>query len=270
MSPDVLILGCGYAGRALARLARAQGYCVRATVRNEERAAALRQEGFDVLRTPALGAEIRQHLDRGTHVAVCFQPHEATDARVAPALSAARSITYISSTGVYGDLRGTIDDATKPPAPNARSAPILAAEAHYRRVGATVLRCAGIYGPERGLHARVVRGQHRIPGDGSRASSRIHVDDLAALILAASRVRGETFVVGDLAPAPQIEVVRFICEAYGVALPESIPVEDAPASLRADRRVDPSRGLAMLGVTLRYPSYREGMAPAATSLRRDA
>lgn len=239
---------------------------MRATVRNEERAAALREEGFDVRQTPALASEIRQHIDARTHVAVCFPPDEATDAQLAPALSAARAITYISSTGVYGDLRGTIDDATPLPATNARSAPILAAEAHYRRVGATVLRCPGIYGPERGLHARVVRGQHRIPGDGSRASSRIHVDDLAALILAASSVRGKTFVVGDLAPGPQIDVVRFICEAYGVALPDSLPLEDAPASLRADRRVDPSRALAMLGVKLRYPSYREGMAPAATSL----
>jgi len=241
---------------------------VRATARDEARAAALKAEGFDVLRSPTLGSEISQQLDRRTHVAVCFQPDEATDARVAPALSGARAITYVSSTGVYGDLRGTIDDATPLPMPNARSAPILAAEAHYRRVGATVLRCPGIYGPERGLHARIVRGQHRIPGDGSRASSRIHVEDLAALILAASRVRGETFVVGDLAPGPHIDVVRFICEAYGVQPPESLPLEDVPASLRADRRVDPSRALAVLGVKLRYPSYRDGMAPAATSLHR--
>jgi nucleoside-diphosphate-sugar epimerase len=267
MTPDILILGCGYAGRALARLARSRGLCVRATVRSEERAAALRADGFDVLQSPALGAEIATQLDGHTHVAVCFQPDQATDARVAPALSAARAITYVSSTGVYGDRRGTIDDATPVPAPNARAAPILAAEARYREVGATVLRCPGIYGPDRGLHTRVIRGQHRIPGDGSRASSRIHVDDLAALILAASAVRGETFVVGDLAPGPQIEVIRFVCEAYGVALPESVPIEQVHASLQADRRVDPSRALTVLGVSLQYPSYRDGMAPAATSLR---
>jgi nucleoside-diphosphate-sugar epimerase len=107
--------------------------------------------------------------------------------------------------------------------------------------------------------------------------SRIHVDDLAQLILAlvpavgspaaprAARV-GETFVVGDLAPAPHVDVVRFVCETYGVPLPPFVPLESVHESLRADRRIDPSRALERAGIALIYPSYREGMAPAATGL----
>jgi len=73
-------------------------------------------------------------------------------------------------------------------------------------------------------------------------------------------------VVGDLEPAAHIEVVRFIAEAYGVALPPCVPLESVHESLRADRRVDASRALSTFGVTLRYPTYREGMSPSATSL----
>jgi nucleoside-diphosphate-sugar epimerase len=87
------------------------------------------------------------------------------------------------------------------------------------------------------------------------------------LLRAAAAVRGETFVVGDLLPAPHREVVQFICDEYGVPMPPSAPLESLHASLRADRRVDASRALARLGVALRYPSYREGMAPSATILR---
>ena len=76
----------------------------------------------------------------------------------------------------------------------------------------------------------------------------------------------ETYVVGDAEPAAQIDVVRFIAESYHLPLPPHVPLESVHESLRADRRVDASRVLGALGVTLRHPSYREGMAPAATGM----
>ena len=106
---------------------------------------------------------------------------------------------------------------------------------------------------------RVTSGAHKIPGDGTRFLSRIHVEDLAALALAASRVRGETYVVGDLEPAPHGEVVRFIAEEYRVPMPPYVPLDEVHETLRADRRVDPSRALRELGVSLAFPSYRVGM-----------
>ena len=194
-----------------------------------------------------------------THVVVTFPPDGETDARVS---LRAGAITYVSSTGVYGDARGVVDDDTPVTAtPSPTAARRLEAEAVWRARGATILRCPAIYGPDRGLHRRVVSGQHQIPGDGSGYVSRIHVDDLAALILAAPAARGETFVVGDAMPAPHRDVVAWICERYGVPMPPSIPLERAHESLRGDRRVDSSRALRTLGVTLAYPSYTIGYAP---------
>lgn len=264
----VLILGCGYTGTAALRQAVARGLPVVATVRNEERAKALASEPAQILRAPALDASIREHVDKQTHVVVAFQPDPATDDVVSKSLAGAHSIAYISSTGVFGALRGKIDDTVKPPTPPSdRSARILRAESLYCEQGATVLRASGIYGPDRGLHLRVIRGEHQIPGDGSRMLSRIHVEDLAAFALAAGdHARAETFVIGDEEPAPHIEVVRFICETYGVPLPPSIPLEQAHATLQADRVVDSSRARTQLQVKLRYPSYRTGMSRAATGL----
>jgi hypothetical protein len=91
------------------------------------------------------------------------------------------------------------------------------------------------------------------------------VEDLAQLVLA-SLPPASTMVVGDLDPAPHGDVVRFISEAYAVPMPPFVPLESVHESLRADRRVDGSRALAASGVTLRYPSYRDGMSPAATGL----
>ncbi len=264
MSERVLILGCGYAGAALARLARERGLEVVANVRSDARAASLRDEGFEVLQRSALDETIGAHVSPGTHVVIAFPPDGSTDTRVAAGLGDAARITYLSSTGVYGAHRGVVDDDTPADASSDRGARILAAEEVYRTLGATVLRCPALYGPDRGLHARVLRGEHRIPGDGTRYLSRIHVVDLAQFVLAALP-RGATWVVGDREPAPHGEVVRFICESYGVPMPPFVPLESVHESLQADRRVDASRALAASGITLRYPSYRDGMSPGATA-----
>lgn len=273
----VLILGCGYAGAAVARLARERGLRVLANVRSDARAASLRDEGFEVLQLGALDATIAAHVDEATQVLIAFPPDGTTDERIAPSLARAAAVTYLSSTGIYGDHRGAVDDATPLPASataNERSARLVCAEAAYRDRGATVLRCPALYGRDRGLHMRILRGEHQIPGDGTRYLSRIHVEDLAQLVLASGAspgaARGDTMVVGDLEPAPHADVVRFVCEAYGVPLPPFVPLESVHESLRADRQVDASRALKRFAVTLRYPTYREGMSPVATGITRDA
>jgi nucleoside-diphosphate-sugar epimerase len=260
-----LVLGGGYAGSAVARLARSLGRSVTVTVRSEERAEQLRAEGFFVLSAPGLDASIASHIDGDTDVLVAFQPDPVTDAVVAPLLSRAHGAVYVSSTGVYGSITGHVDDDTMLPfPPDDRARKILDAEAHYRNAGATVLRCPAIYGPDRGLHVRLLRGEHRIPGEGDGFLSRIHVEDLAQFVLAAANSPPETFVVGDAEPARHIDVVRFVCEAHGLPVPDRVSLESVHASLRANRRVDSSRARHVLSVALRYPSYREGLSPLAT------
>jgi nucleoside-diphosphate-sugar epimerase len=261
----VLILGTGYTGLAVARLARDRGQSVRCHARSAERAATLQREGFEVLERAVLDEEIASHISTDTHVIITFPPDGATDSRIARALAHAHAITYVSSTGVYGARRGLIDDATPPEdPPGPRALRLLEAERHYRAIGAVILRAPGIYGPDRGLHVRIARGDHQIPGDGSGTISRIHVADLAALLLACSERHDDTFVVADLEPAPHIEVVQFVCREHGLRLPPSVPLESVHPSLRVDRRVDGSRALSILGVDLAFPSYRQGMARAAT------
>ena len=123
-----------------------------------------------------------------------------------------------------------------------------------------MLRAAGIYGPWRGLHRRVLEGRHALPDGGNRVVSRVHVDDLAAIMDAclARGLRGETFVVADACPVPQREAVAWLCERLGVETPGSATGEAVPETLRHDRAVVSARALAATGVTLRYPGYREG------------
>jgi nucleoside-diphosphate-sugar epimerase len=256
----LLVLGAGYTGSEVIRRGVAAGLEVVATARRAEQANAIAAQGARPLVMPELDQRLSSSVDRGTHVVITFPPDGVTDARVLEQVQGAGAITYISSTGVYGDIRGRIDDATPLPELSVESAPRLLAEDGYRRLGATVLRCPGIYGSDRGLHRRILRGEYAMPGDGSSVLSRIHVYDLASFILASPKAPGETFVVGDLEPATHREVASWICKTYGVPFPVATPLAGVHRSLRANRAVDSQRARRVLGVELRYPTYREGMA----------
>lgn len=256
MNRALLVLGGGFVGRAVARQRRA-----RLTTRSPEHARALERDGFEPLLLPALTPEaIAPHLG-DADVVVTFPPDGATDARLAPALRG-RKIAYVSSTGVYGGLTGRVDEEAPVDPHSPRSGPRLEAERAWAGAGAAVLRAAGIYGPDRGLHLRLARGEHRLPGDGSNVVSRLHVDDLAALLLAAldRAPPGRIYNAADDAPVPQLEVIRWLCERMGLPLPASVPLESVDASLRGDRAIDGGRIQRELGVALRFPTYREGFA----------
>ncbi len=268
-APPLVLLGVGACALAVARAARPTRELV-GTTRSPARAPALEAAGIRPVVAPTLSPEALAELVRGADVVVSFPPDGEADRRLAPACREARALAYVSSTGVYGAHFGPVDDTTPVAASDPHAAPRLDAEAAWREAGAVVLRAPGLYDASTGLHRRLLAGGFRLTGDGSAAISRIHLDDLASLLLAAldPTLRGETFVVGDLAPVPQREAVAWLCERLGLPLPPSAPPDQVHPTLRGGRAVDPRRALARLGVTLRYPTYREGFAAALEGLEK--
>jgi nucleoside-diphosphate-sugar epimerase len=262
--PGLLILGCGFTGTEVARRALAAGHHVVATTRQSDRREALEKLGVELHVVPALTADlVRSLADANTNVLVAFAPDGRTDAEIAPALAGAAHVVYVSTTGVYGAQRGRIDETTPvdPAEPRARER--LAAERCYREVGATAIRAAGIYGPGRGLHLRVQSGTFRVPGDGANVVSRVHVADLARMILgvfdrAGESRRPDVFVAADDAPVPQIEAIAWLCRRLGLPMPPHVPLDEAPVTLRHDRAVANQRIKSWTGLSLLYSSYREG------------
>ena len=242
--------------------ARARGLSVLGVVRSAESAARLRARGVDATTEDA--SEVAQaEVGPSTHALVTFPATAPTELALAPLLTQARAVSYLSTTGVYEDLEGVVDDSTPLPAQTSpKYAAVLAAERAFRAVGAAVLRAPGIYGQARGIHVRLQRGDFRLSGDGSRYGSHIHVADLAELLLASAATPRETFAVGDLEPCRQIDIVTWLCERLALPLPPSAPLETVHETLQRNRQVDGARALRRLGVSLLYPTYREGLAGA--------
>ena len=184
-------------------------------------------------------------------------------------------IGYLSTTGVYGDTGGAWVDENAPLAPTgergkaqARGGTGWLALGAEHGLAVHVFRLAGIYGPGRNALAAVRRGTAKRISKPGQVFSRIHVADIAQ-VLAASIAKphaGAIYNVCDDEPAPAADVVAHACTLLGVVPPPLTPLEDADLSPMArsfyadSRRVSNARIKAELGVTLRYPNYRAGLA----------
>ena len=181
---------------------------------------------------------------------------------------------YLSTTGVYGDHGGAwVDEATALTPNTERGQRRLAAEeqwlALHRDHGLPVhvFRLAGIYGPGRNTLDNLRDGTAKRVVKPGQVFSRIHVDDIAGVLLA-SMARpnpGRAYNVADDEPCPPQDVVTFAAELLGLAPPHEIPFEDARLSPMArsffadSKRVSNARIKSELGYSLRFPTYREGL-----------
>lgn len=264
MNKSLLLIGFGNCARCL--LEQEHGYgVVFATTREPSKFKKLTDFGASPLLLEA--PPTIEQLDRlektasRADVLVSFPPEPTSDRLVAASLKDARKVVYISSTGVYGQMSGAVDQSTPVDRKSERAKSRLDAEDLYLELpGAVVLRAPALYGPEYGLHKSLLSGKYRLPGDGSTYSSRIHLTDMARIILRVfeTDIKSGAYLVGDSLPASKIEVATWLAAQLSLSLPESVPIQSVHHTLRADRRVDGSRLLELLGIELLYPSYKEG------------
>ena len=176
---------------------------------------------------------------------------------------------------VYGDRGGQwVDEATEPHPDLGRSGARLAAERHWQSLGkqngagVAVLRLAGIYGPGQNALEQVARGKARRVVKPGQIFNRIHVGDIAQAIDAAfTRQASGIFNVADDAPSPPGDPIVFAAQLLGVAPPPEIPFAQAAQTMspmalsfwQECRRVRNGKLKSELGITLRYPTYREGL-----------
>ena len=186
-----------------------------------------------------------------------------------------RSIVYLSTVGVYGDHGGGWVDEQTPVAPvSVRSRRRLAAERAWQELGArrgiavAVLRLAGIYGPGQNALLQIARGKARRIVKPGQIFNRIHVGDIAQAIDAAFAHRASgVFNVADDEPAAPADPTVFAAQLSNRTPPPEEKFDEVAASMspmalsfwQECRRVRNDKLKRALGVSLRYPTYREGL-----------
>lgn len=276
----MLFFGFGFCAKTLAPLLRAHGWQLSATCRDDEKYDLLEAQGVTPLKLA--NEPIRPAQLAGvSHILLSAAPDENGDPAL-PLLKDALEqlqekpawIGYLSTTGVYGDHKGAWVDEDTPPGPvGARGQRRVNAEAAWAALAVQhdlpmhYFRLAGIYGPGRNQLRSLKNGTARRIDKPGQVFSRIHVDDIAQVLLASiNRPNpGRAYTVCDDESAPPQDVVSFAAGLMHTTPPPLLPFDDVVLSPMAksfygeNKRLCNRRMVDELGVALIYPTYREGL-----------
>ena len=245
--PSALIFGItGYAGSALARHLVRRGWSVRGIGRSESAAEDLEALGVEVEIADVGEPEELEGLGRpGDHVfylvgSISGHPDwtervgldGVVNVEAALAEAGIASFVLVQTLAAYG--RGSDETITEESSsqPNSQLGRIsLLAERHLREAlsrrgfPARFVRAGTIYGPGRRTVDALRRKRLRMLGGGCNLSSRIHVDDLAAVLAAvAERGRsGEVYLAVDDQPVSLADYFDHLAERADAPAPGSTP-----------------------------------------------
>ena len=267
-SEPLFLLGPGFSATALGQLWPGDVY---GSVRSETSRVALEQTG--IIPVPIDDGGALHDATNRAHVVVSVPPSETgcpAHELIGEYAQSARSITYLSTTGVYGDLGGGwAMEWTRPNPQSDRAERRVRAETLWRQsfMDLKIARLPGIYGPGRSALDRLRSGNARRIVKPGQVFSRIHVEDIARGLYAMikNEVTGVFHICDDLAAPPQ-DVIAYGADLLGIGAPPEIAFEDANLSAMGQsfygecKRVSNARLKAATGWRPVFPSYKEGLA----------
>ena len=281
----LLVVGCGdIARRALPVLAGR--YRMLALVRELAKGEPFASANAEVIQADLDDAASLMPLAGRADLVLHLAPPSETgteDTRtrsLASALERARilpqRLVYISTSGVYGDCGGDRVDETRGVNPQTERAArrvdaerILLSWGDRRGVSVSILRVPGLYAADRLPIERLKRGTPVLVAEDDVYTNHIHADDLAAICAIALRhaLPGAIYNASDDSEMKMGDYFDLVADRNGLSRPPRITRTEAasvmpPALLSfmlESRRLSNRRMKNELGVTLRYPTVREGV-----------
>ncbi len=282
VKPTWVLLGCGYTGERLLRVLLDMGERVIATRQTESGCDQLKERyptPFLQCRQYSLGDAFK--LPEKAIVLLSTPPGANSPQQeevFAKIMSESVRVVYLSTTGVYPAMHGESVTEVTPVAPaSARGQKRLDVErallsCHSNTV---ILRLPSIYGPHRGVHARMQAQNYRLIGKADTFVSRIHVDDLVAAIVLVGTLESlqqSVYVIGDELPTSSREFAEGVASLLGLQKPPTVAPEEVSSEIRtmlgANRRIVPTR-LRALGWSPRFPTWVQGVKQAVSEETHD-
>jgi nucleoside-diphosphate-sugar epimerase len=310
---NVLVIGAnGYTGERLVRALMERGHRVRGLVREIERGIALEKTGMelrvgDVLH-PASLSNVAQDSEIIFNLAAYCRLDPPASKKIlldgarnlfrAVDRTALRKYIWVSNVSVYGypNASARLDESSPlKPAYALGKVTVDAEKLACENVPAVAVRVPNIYGPGRDSIAALKEGRLRLLNDGDNWMSRIHVDDLVQVLLAAMEraTPDRVYLAADDMPTLQRDFCKELAAAVGAPMPMSLEVNAARVfgvfgramnALAGERQFPLSENIIgllngnyycvntksknELGVKLKYPTFREGYAEILASARQ--
>ena len=182
-------------------------------------------------------------------------------------------ITYLSATSVYGNHNGEWVDEnseTKPTSPNGVDR--LKVEKEWMQLASKldlpfqIFRLSGIYSNQFNILKRLKSGEAKIINKKNHFFSRIHVEDIADILLSSLNnfKKKEIYNISDNLPASAEEVAMYGVKLLGIDKPKTIEINEIESEMlknfyKDSKKVDNKKMKEFFNRKLKYPTYVEGL-----------
>jgi len=246
----LVILGAGYTGRRLYRQAREAGWKAFATSRTPDTHLSDISPEYRILFDLAQ-PETWRSIPIPAHIIWCFP---ATPLHLVQTIFAARPIAsgriiVMGSTSAYGTNCGSVTEQT----PLNPYLPRVQGEEYLRtRLGAVIIRLAGLYGPGRNVLDWMRKGRIR---NTNKWVNLLHVEDAAGICLRALERApdGATYLASDGIPRTWAGIFSIASSKWNIPIPPPTPPQEI------GKHVSIHKLLTDLNYTLRFPDLYQAL-----------
>jgi Nucleoside-diphosphate-sugar epimerases len=273
--PRILIAGCGYVGEATADLFYSAGWNVEGWVHSKDSVSRLSakpysieaidisQRGKVAKHAGAFDAVIHCASSRGGDADAYREIYLNGARHLLEAFPKAR-ILFTGSTSVYAQRDGswvTEESETKPLRETSRI--LLEVEQLILEKGGTVVRLAGIYGPQRSaLLTKFLNGTATIDLNNDRFVNQVHRDDIASalflLLNRAAQSSAQIYNVVDDEPLLHSECYGWLSQKLNRSLSPMRKSDQPRKRGDTNKRVSNAK-LRRLAWTPQYPTFADAM-----------
>ncbi|MDA9651480.1 NAD-dependent epimerase/dehydratase family protein [Pelagibacteraceae bacterium] len=272
----LLIYGYGYTASYLAETLNTESYLIIGSSREEKKFNSDNKKVKFINNSLVNNCLLKDDI---THILVSVPPNDLGDIFIQnyrDIITKNKNIEwigYLSATNVYGDHNGELVSESSQTKPKTKKGiNRLVAEKQWLELISKfnlpikIFRLAGIYGPNRNIKERLIKGLVKNIFKEGQFFSRIHVEDIANILnLSMNNItKNKIYNLADDFSCNLNVIIEYLCEKYSLIKPAQIDFDDVSLDYKKEsfflenKRVDNSLVKKDLLKNFKYPSFKEG------------
>ena len=272
----LLIYGYGYTASYLAETLNTENYLIIGSSREEKKFNSDNKKVKFINNSLVNNCLLKDDI---THILVSVPPNDLGDIFIQnyrDIITKNKNIEwigYLSATNVYGDHNGELVSESSQTKPKTKKGiNRLVAEKQWLELISKfnlpikIFRLAGIYGPNRNIKERLIKGLVKNIFKEGQFFSRIHVEDIANILnLSMNNItKNKIYNLADDFSCNLNVIIEYLCEKNSLIKPSQIDFDDMSLDYKKEsfflenKRVDNSLVKKDLLKNFKYPSFKEG------------
>ena len=272
----LLIYGYGYTASYLAETLNTENYLIIGSSREEKKFNSDNKKVKFINNNLVNNCLLKDDI---THILVSVPPNDLGDIFIQnyrDIITKNKNIEwigYLSATNVYGDHNGELVSESSQTKPKTKKGiNRLVAEKQWLELISKfnlpikIFRLAGIYGPNRNIKERLIKGLVKNIFKEGQFFSRIHVEDIANILnLSMNNItKNKIYNLADDFSCNLNVIIEYLCEKNSLIKPAQIDFDDMSLDYKKEsfflenKRVDNSLVKKDLLKNFKYPSFKEG------------